>query len=43
MVLVCNDPAAADVLLDRWQPAPNAELARRAAQMEGKRPGVCPA
>jgi len=42
MVLVCNDPAAADLLLDRWQPAPNAELARRAAQMEGKRPGVCP-
>jgi beta-N-acetylhexosaminidase len=35
MVLVCNDPAAADDLLDRWRPAANADLARRAAQMEG--------
>jgi len=36
MVLVCNDPAAADVLLERWKPAPNADLARRAARMEGR-------
>ena len=42
MVLVCNDPAGVDSLLDRWRPRPNAELARRAAQMEGRRPGICP-
>jgi hypothetical protein len=35
MVLVCNDPAAADLVLERWRPAPNAKLARRAAAMEG--------
>ncbi len=29
MVLVCNDPEAADLLLDRWRPVPNADLARR--------------
>jgi beta-N-acetylhexosaminidase len=34
MVLVCNDPAAADELLARWRPASNPDLARRAQQME---------
>ncbi|MEO8739470.1 MAG: beta-N-acetylhexosaminidase [Casimicrobiaceae bacterium] len=33
MVLVCNDPAAADALLARWQPAPNQDFARRAEGM----------
>ena len=33
MVLVCNDPHAADTLLAQWQPAANPELARRAARM----------
>jgi beta-N-acetylhexosaminidase len=33
MVLVCNDPAAADVLLSRWRPALHRELASRAARM----------
>jgi beta-N-acetylhexosaminidase len=36
MVLVCNDPTGADALLERWRPAPNAELARRAAAMEAR-------
>ena len=43
MVLVCNDPAGADRLLDGWQPAPWPGLARRAARMEGRTPGRCPA
>jgi beta-N-acetylhexosaminidase len=34
MVLACNDFAAADGLLARWKPAPNPDLARRAAVME---------
>ena len=34
MVLVCNDPAAADELLAQWRPASNPDLARRAQQME---------
>ena len=34
MVLACNDFAAADDLLARWKPAPNPDLARRAAAME---------
>jgi beta-N-acetylhexosaminidase len=34
MVLVCNDPAAADDLLARWHPASNPHLARRARAME---------
>jgi beta-N-acetylhexosaminidase len=38
MVLVCNDPEAAELLLDRWRPARNADLARRAARMEGVGP-----
>jgi beta-N-acetylhexosaminidase len=33
MVLVCNDPAAAGALLERWRPAPSPDLARRAAAM----------
>jgi len=36
MVLACNDHAAMDVLLSRWQPAPQPDLARRATRMEGK-------
>jgi beta-N-acetylhexosaminidase len=35
MVLTCNEPDAADELLSRWRPAPQPELARRAARMEG--------
>jgi beta-N-acetylhexosaminidase len=35
MVLSCNDFAAADDLLARWRPVPDANLARRAARMEG--------
>jgi beta-N-acetylhexosaminidase len=34
MVLACNDLAAIDALLARWQPAVNRELARRAVAME---------
>ena len=34
IVLACNDFAAADDLLANWKPAPNVELARRAAAME---------
>jgi beta-N-acetylhexosaminidase len=41
-VLVCNDFAAAERLLDGWQPSPEADFARRAAQMEGWQPGPCP-
>ena len=33
MVLVCNDPAGADVLLSRWRPAARPDLAARAARM----------
>jgi len=42
MVLVCNDPAAASSLLERWRPPPRPELARRAAAMEGRAPRACP-
>ena len=42
MVLSCNDAAGADTLLERWQPPVQADLARRAAQMEGWTPGPCP-
>ena len=42
MVLVCNDSAAADLVLDRWTPPSQPELARRAARMEGRTPGACP-
>src|SRR5947207_1278155 len=33
MVLVCNDPAAAEALLSRWRPGPQPDLARRASRM----------
>ena len=36
MVLCCNDFAAAEDLLARWRPQPNANLARRSARMEGR-------
>jgi beta-N-acetylhexosaminidase len=36
MVLACNDHAATDDLLSRWKPAPQPDLARRAARMEGR-------
>ncbi len=36
MVLACNDFAAADELLAAFVPAPNRDLARRAAAMEGR-------
>jgi beta-N-acetylhexosaminidase len=42
MVLVCNDAAAALLLLERWRPPPRGELARRAAAMEGRPPRGCP-
>jgi len=37
MVLVCNDPVAADRLLSDWRPAVNAELPRRLAAMQRRR------
>jgi hypothetical protein len=36
MVLACNDFAAVDELLAAFTPAPNRDLARRAAAMEGR-------
>jgi len=36
MVLVCNDPTGADLVLDRWSPPANSDLPRRAAMMEGR-------
>ncbi len=36
MVLTCNDHPAADDLLARWKPAPQADLARRAERMTGR-------
>ncbi len=42
MVLVCNDPAGADEVLDRWRPHAQPDLARRAARMEGRAPQACP-
>jgi beta-N-acetylhexosaminidase len=36
MVLACNDFAGADELLSAFVPAPNRDLARRAAAMEGR-------
>ena len=35
-------PRRADLLLARWRPEVHADLARRAAQMEGWTPGPCP-
>ncbi len=37
MVLACNDFAAIEALMADWKPAPNPDLARRAAAMEAKR------
>ncbi len=42
MVLVCNDSAAADLLLANWKHTPRADLASRAARMEGRTAGPCP-
>ncbi len=42
MVLICNDPTAADALLAHWKPAPHGDFARRAARMEGRASGRCP-
>jgi beta-N-acetylhexosaminidase len=36
MVLTCNEPAAADELLSRWQPAAQSRLADRTARMAGR-------
>ncbi len=36
MVLVCNDSAAVDDLLQRWKPAPNVALERRTAMMASR-------
>jgi len=36
MVLVCNEPAMADMLLSRWTPPANAALVSRLAAMEAK-------
>jgi beta-N-acetylhexosaminidase len=33
MVLVCNDPAAVDLLLSRWRPGPQPDFALRASRM----------
>ena len=38
VVLICNDPAAADDLLARWQPGAQPDLARRWQRMEGRAP-----
>jgi beta-N-acetylhexosaminidase len=38
MVLVCNDSAGADLVLEHWQPAPQPELARRIAAMAARTP-----
>jgi beta-N-acetylhexosaminidase len=42
MVLVCNDPVAADALLRRWRGEAGPDLPRRAAAMEGRATGPCP-
>jgi beta-N-acetylhexosaminidase len=36
MVLTCNEFADAEELLSRWQPAPQSDLARRTALLEGR-------
>jgi beta-N-acetylhexosaminidase len=33
MVLVCNDPASADMLLSRWRPPTQPEFAARASRL----------
>jgi beta-N-acetylhexosaminidase len=42
MILVCNDPDAADDLLARWAHVPRGEFLRRAARMEGRAPAPAP-
>jgi beta-N-acetylhexosaminidase len=42
VVLSCNDGVGADLLLSRWHPERQADLARRLAQMEGWTSGPCP-
>lgn len=42
MVLVCNDTAAANLLLDRWRPGPGPERARRLAAMRGPKQEILP-
>ena len=37
MVLVCNDMAGAEALLERWAPGPSERLARRLERMRGPR------
>jgi beta-N-acetylhexosaminidase len=43
IVLVCNDPASADALLDQWHPAANPLLAARWQAMAGRATGARPA
>lgn len=43
VVLLCNDPASVDELLDRWRPPRNDALAARWAPMQGRAVGRCPA
>ena len=43
VALTCNEMDAADDLLARWRPAPQPQLARRWASVEGKNAGRCPA
>jgi beta-N-acetylhexosaminidase len=43
VALTCNERDAADELLARWKPAPQPQLARRWAGVEGRRVGRCPA
>jgi len=43
VILACNEMAAADDLLSRWQPVPGADLARRWACIAGGQGGPCPA
>ena len=40
MVLACNEFAAMDDLLSRWQPAPSPDLPRRAERMRVPRPAA---
>jgi len=36
VILVCNDPEGADLLLDRWNWSGNARLEMRLARMQGR-------
>jgi beta-N-acetylhexosaminidase len=42
LVLSCNDADGADLLLSRWPHSPDADFARRLAQLDGWTPGPCP-